>query len=94
MTNEFPVTHNESRKPEGKRRVEQRAVHVLMLQHHLLGSNWIASGIILLFFPPLTGYSKHVTWLLGRDGDVRVSVIGELDEFRSSRILQNLLNSR
>ncbi|CAF92715.1 unnamed protein product, partial [Tetraodon nigroviridis] len=26
---------------------------------------------------PKKGYSKHVTWLLGRDGDVRVSVIGE-----------------
>ncbi|XP_003970177.1 SH2 domain-containing protein 4A isoform X2 [Takifugu rubripes] len=39
------------------------------------------------------GYSKHVTWLLGRDGDVRVSVIGELDEFRSSRILQSLMNN-
>lgn len=44
--------------------------------------------------PPPPGYSKHVTWLLGRDGDVRVSVIGELDEFRSSRVLQNLMNDR
>lgn len=53
MTNEFPVTHNESRKPEGKRRVEQRAEHVLMLQHHLLGSNWIASEHhFVVFFPP------------------------------------------
>ncbi|XP_024138696.1 SH2 domain-containing protein 4A [Oryzias melastigma] len=34
--------------------------------------------------------SKHVSWLLGRDGDVSVSVIGEVDEFRSSKILQNL----
>ncbi|CAL8358291.1 unnamed protein product [Merluccius merluccius] len=37
---------------------------------------------------------KHVTWLLGRDGDVRVSVIGEEDEFRSSKLLQSLLNNR
>ncbi|KAK0131629.1 SH2 domain-containing protein 4B [Merluccius polli] len=36
---------------------------------------------------------KHVTWLLGRDGDVRVSVIGEEDEFRSSKLLQSLLNN-
>uniref|UniRef100_A0A8C7YS63 SH2 domain-containing protein 4B n=1 Tax=Oryzias sinensis TaxID=183150 RepID=A0A8C7YS63_9TELE len=34
--------------------------------------------------------SKHVSWLLGRDGDVSVSVLGEVDEFRSSKILQNL----
>lgn len=46
----------------------------------------------LIFFPP--GYSKHVTWLLGRDGDVSVSVIGEVDEFRSSKILQSLMNNR
>nr|XP_046262810.1 uncharacterized protein zgc:92242 [Scatophagus argus] len=39
-------------------------------------------------------FSKHVSWLLGRDGDVRVSVIGEVDEFRSSRLLQNLMNNR
>ncbi|KAG7276928.1 hypothetical protein CRUP_010248 [Coryphaenoides rupestris] len=39
---------------------------------------------------------KHVTWLLGRDGDVRVSVIGEEeeDELRSSKVLQSLLNNR
>lgn len=67
-----------------------------MLQHHLLGSSGIASEPDRShhFAFPLTGYSKHVTWLLGRDGDVRVSVIGELDEFRSSRILQNLMNTR
>lgn len=41
----------------------------------------------LIFFPP--GYSKRVTWLLGRDGDVSVSVIGEVDEFKSSKILMN-----
>ncbi|XP_075899564.1 uncharacterized protein LOC142899712 [Nelusetta ayraudi] len=39
-----------------------------------------------------TVYRKHVTWLLGRDGDVSVSVIGELDEFRSCKILQSLMN--
>ncbi|XP_029972617.1 SH2 domain-containing protein 4A [Salarias fasciatus] len=38
--------------------------------------------------------SKHVSWLLGRDGDVSVSIIGEVDEFRSSRLLQSLVNHR
>lgn len=38
--------------------------------------------------------SKHVSWLLGRDGDVSVSVIGEVDEFRSSKLLQSLINNR
>ncbi|XP_047442027.1 SH2 domain-containing protein 4A [Mugil cephalus] len=38
--------------------------------------------------------NKHVTWLLGRDGDVSVSVIGEMDEFRSSKLLQRLMNNR
>ncbi|XP_019945204.2 SH2 domain-containing protein 4A [Paralichthys olivaceus] len=38
--------------------------------------------------------SKHVQWLLGRDGDVSVSVIGEVDEFRSSKLLQSLRNNR
>ncbi|XP_068182011.1 SH2 domain-containing protein 4A [Antennarius striatus] len=37
---------------------------------------------------------KQVSWLLGRDGDVSVSVIGEVDEFRSSKLLQSLLNHR
>ncbi|XP_030224862.1 SH2 domain-containing protein 4A [Gadus morhua] len=43
---------------------------------------------------PKKASTKHVTWLLGRDGDVRVSVIGEEDEFRSSKLLQSLLNNR
>ncbi|XP_018525165.1 SH2 domain-containing protein 4A [Lates calcarifer] len=38
--------------------------------------------------------SKHVRWLLGRDGDVSVSIIGEVDEFRSSKLLQSLMNNR
>ncbi|KAM9309748.1 uncharacterized protein KZ484_025719 isoform 1-T3 [Pholidichthys leucotaenia] len=37
---------------------------------------------------------KHVSWLLGRDGDVSVSIIGEVDELRSSKLLQSLKNSR
>uniref|UniRef100_A0A667ZV50 SH2 domain containing 4A n=1 Tax=Myripristis murdjan TaxID=586833 RepID=A0A667ZV50_9TELE len=37
--------------------------------------------------------SKHVSWLLGRDGDVSVSVIGEMDEFRSSKLLKSLINN-
>ncbi|XP_074529898.1 uncharacterized protein LOC141793263 isoform X2 [Halichoeres trimaculatus] len=43
---------------------------------------------------PKKAYSKHVSWLLGRDGDVSVSVIGEVDEFRSSKLLQSLMNNR
>ncbi|XP_008280422.1 SH2 domain-containing protein 4A isoform X2 [Stegastes partitus] len=43
---------------------------------------------------PKKASSKHVTWLLGRDGDVSVMVIGEVDEFRSSRLLQGLMNNR
>ncbi|KAF7643406.1 hypothetical protein LDENG_00239790 [Lucifuga dentata] len=38
--------------------------------------------------------SKHVSWLLGRDGDVSVSVIGDVDEFRSSKLLRSLFNNR
>ncbi|XP_039976726.1 uncharacterized protein zgc:92242 isoform X2 [Xiphias gladius] len=38
--------------------------------------------------------SKHVRWLLGRDGDVSVRVIGEADEFRSSKLLRSLMNDR
>ncbi|XP_041653828.1 uncharacterized protein zgc:92242 [Cheilinus undulatus] len=42
---------------------------------------------------PKKAYKKHVSWLLGRDGDVSVSVIGEVDEFRSSKLLQSLMNN-
>lgn len=69
-----------------------------MLQHHLLAICCIAAQLcssqVDHFVLSVTGYRKHVSWLLGRDGDVRVSVIGELDEFRSSRILQSLMNNR
>lgn len=43
---------------------------------------------------PKKADNKHVKWLLGRDGDVSVSVIGEMDEFRSSKLLQSLMNNR
>lgn len=43
---------------------------------------------------PKKADNKHVRWLLGRDGDVSVSVIGEVDEFRSSKLLQSLMNNR
>ncbi|XP_069026494.1 SH2 domain-containing protein 4A [Embiotoca jacksoni] len=43
---------------------------------------------------PKKACSKHVSWLLGRDGDVSVRVIGEVDEFRSSKLLQSLMNTR
>ncbi|XP_037531043.1 SH2 domain-containing protein 4A [Nematolebias whitei] len=36
--------------------------------------------------------TKRVTWLTGRDGDVSVSIIGEVDEFKSSKLLQNFNN--
>ncbi|XP_043983369.1 uncharacterized protein zgc:92242 [Gambusia affinis] len=36
--------------------------------------------------------SKQVSWLLSRDGDVSVTIIGEVDEFRSSKVLQNHMN--
>ncbi|XP_056157852.1 SH2 domain-containing protein 4A-like [Lampris incognitus] len=35
---------------------------------------------------------KRVRWLQGRDGDVSVSVIGEENDFGSSRLLRNLLH--
>lgn len=38
--------------------------------------------------------SKQVSWLLGRDGDVSVIVIGETDEFRGCKLLQNINNRR
>ncbi|PWA23619.1 hypothetical protein CCH79_00005806 [Gambusia affinis] len=37
-------------------------------------------------------FSKQVSWLLSRDGDVSVTIIGEVDEFRSSKVLQNHMN--
>ncbi|XP_042273862.1 SH2 domain-containing protein 4A isoform X1 [Thunnus thynnus] len=43
---------------------------------------------------PKKASNKHVRWLLGRDGDVSVIVIGEVDEFRSSKLLQGLINNR
>uniref|UniRef100_UPI003AB06C18 uncharacterized protein n=1 Tax=Centroberyx gerrardi TaxID=166262 RepID=UPI003AB06C18 len=43
---------------------------------------------------PKKASSKHVSWLPGRDGDVSVSVIGEMDEFRSSKLLKSLINNR
>ncbi|KAM4621745.1 SH2 domain-containing protein 4A [Polymixia lowei] len=43
---------------------------------------------------PKKASSKRVSWLLGGDGDVSVSVIGEVDEFRSSKLLKSLLNNR
>lgn len=43
---------------------------------------------------PKKASSKQVKWLLRRDGEVSVTVIGELDEFRSSKVLQNHMNNR
>ncbi|KAI4884654.1 hypothetical protein NFI96_017907 [Prochilodus magdalenae] len=43
---------------------------------------------------PKTAHSKSVSWLLGRDGDVQVIIIGEMDEFKSSKILYSGLGER
>uniref|UniRef100_A0A3Q2DBS7 SH2 domain-containing protein 4A-like n=1 Tax=Cyprinodon variegatus TaxID=28743 RepID=A0A3Q2DBS7_CYPVA len=43
---------------------------------------------------PKKASSKQVSWLLSRDGEVSVVVIGEVDEFRSSKVLQNHMNNR
>ncbi|XP_040031159.2 uncharacterized protein LOC120818281 [Gasterosteus aculeatus] len=43
---------------------------------------------------PKKADNKRVKWQLGRDGDVSVIVIGEVDEFRSSKLLQTLMNNR
>ncbi|KAG7465227.1 hypothetical protein MATL_G00174040 [Megalops atlanticus] len=40
---------------------------------------------------PKKAHSKSVSWLLGRDGDVQVCVIGEVDEFRSSKLIYSEL---
>ncbi|KAB5565418.1 hypothetical protein PHYPO_G00241240 [Pangasianodon hypophthalmus] len=37
---------------------------------------------------------KKVSWLLGRDGDVHVCVIGETDEFKSSKLLLSELREQ
>lgn len=39
-------------------------------------------------------HSKSVSWLLGCDGDVQVIVIGEMDEFKASKILRSGLGER
>ncbi|KAA0720195.1 SH2 domain-containing protein 4A [Triplophysa tibetana] len=36
---------------------------------------------------PKTARGKSVSWLLGRDGDVQVAVIGEVDELKSPKII-------
>ncbi|KAB5548806.1 hypothetical protein PHYPO_G00059850 [Pangasianodon hypophthalmus] len=43
---------------------------------------------------PRPAHSKSVSWLLGCDGDVQVIVIGEMDEFKSSKILRSGLGER
>uniref|UniRef100_A0A671PHF6 SH2 domain-containing protein 4A-like n=1 Tax=Sinocyclocheilus anshuiensis TaxID=1608454 RepID=A0A671PHF6_9TELE len=43
---------------------------------------------------PKTANSKSVSWLLGRDGDVQVIVIGEMDELKSSKIIYSGFGER
>ncbi|CAL8365019.1 unnamed protein product [Lota lota] len=38
---------------------------------------------------PKRANAKSVTWQLGRDGDIAVIVIGEVDEFKSSKIISS-----
>ncbi|KAK1789259.1 hypothetical protein P4O66_015199 [Electrophorus voltai] len=40
------------------------------------------------------GPCKSVSWLLGRDGDVHVYVIGETDEFKSSKLILSELREQ
>lgn len=39
-------------------------------------------------------HSKSVSWLLGCDGDVQAIVIGEMDEFKSSKILRSAFGEK
>lgn len=43
---------------------------------------------------PKTAHGKSVSWLLGRDGDVHVAVIGEVDELKSSKIIYSGFGER
>uniref|UniRef100_A0A673G8D9 SH2 domain-containing protein 4A-like n=1 Tax=Sinocyclocheilus rhinocerous TaxID=307959 RepID=A0A673G8D9_9TELE len=43
---------------------------------------------------PKTDNGKSVSWLLGRDGDVQVIVIGEMDELKSSKIIYSGFGER
>ncbi|XP_028838514.1 SH2 domain-containing protein 4A [Denticeps clupeoides] len=43
---------------------------------------------------PRTKKAKSVSWQLGRDGDLQVYVIGEVDELRSSKLIYSGLGER
>ncbi|XP_051537595.1 uncharacterized protein LOC127431261 [Myxocyprinus asiaticus] len=43
---------------------------------------------------PKTARRKSVSWLLGRDGDVQVNVIGEVDELKCSKIIYSGFGER
>ncbi|XP_061104792.1 SH2 domain-containing protein 4A isoform X2 [Conger conger] len=43
---------------------------------------------------PRRAQCKNVSWLLGRDGDVHVCVIGEVDEFKASKLIYSGLGER
>ncbi|XP_035290052.1 uncharacterized protein zgc:100829 [Anguilla anguilla] len=43
---------------------------------------------------PRKAHCKSVSWLLGRDGDVHVCVIGEVDEFKASKLIYPGLGER
>lgn len=41
------------------------------------------------FLSHCVAHCKSVSWRLGCDGDVQVIIIGEMDEFKSSKILHS-----
>uniref|UniRef100_A0A3B3QE90 Zgc:100829 n=1 Tax=Paramormyrops kingsleyae TaxID=1676925 RepID=A0A3B3QE90_9TELE len=43
---------------------------------------------------PKKVHSKSVSWLLGRDGDVHVVVIGEMEELKTSKVIYSGLGER
>lgn len=50
--------------------------------------------LCVFFLSPFVANSKSVSWLLGRDGDVQVIVIGEMDELKSSKIMYSGFGER
>lgn len=50
--------------------------------------------VLFIFFSLFVANSRSVSWLLGRDGDVQVIVIGEMDELKSSKIIYSGFGER
>ncbi len=60
----------------------------------LLFSSRLTTKTYLFFFSLFVANSRSVSWLLGRDGDVQVIVIGEMDELKSSKIIYSGFGER